>query len=113
MIPNGKTMDWHGHKLVFESENNPCRGCFFEDKGECPECDEGLWVEEPNPWHKGEPTEEGWFLIAYKSITQDSPFVYFTWHQWRDEEGDWQFDGFRPNDFWKPVKYRVIEEEAT
>ena len=46
MIPNGTTMDWHGHKLVFESEKDLCGGCFFADKAECPECDEGAWVEE-------------------------------------------------------------------
>ena len=65
MIPNGKEMDWHGHKLVFESENDQCRGCFFADKDECPECDEGLWVEEnPSPWHTGTPTEGGLYLVV-------------------------------------------------
>lgn len=66
MIPNGKEMNWNGHHLVFESENYQCRGCFFADKDECPECDEGLWVEEDHsPWHTGTPTEEGWYLCAY------------------------------------------------
>ena len=46
MIPNGKEMTWNGHHLVFESEPNPCRGCFFADKDECPDCDEGAWVED-------------------------------------------------------------------
>ena len=46
MIPNGKEMTWKGHHLVFESEPNPCRGCFFADKDECPDCDEGAWVED-------------------------------------------------------------------
>lgn len=50
MIPNGKEMNWNGHKLVFESEPGVCRGCFFADKNECPDCDEGLWVEEPSVW---------------------------------------------------------------
>ena len=46
MIPNGKEMTWNGHHLVFESEPDPCRGCFFADKNECPDCDEGAWVED-------------------------------------------------------------------
>lgn len=46
MIPNGKEMTWKGHHLVFESEPNPCRGCFFADKDECPDCDDGAWVED-------------------------------------------------------------------
>ena len=46
MIPNGKEMTWKGHHLVFEAEPNPCRGCFFADKDECPDCDEGAWVED-------------------------------------------------------------------
>ena len=45
MIPNGKKMNWKGHKLVFYSEKDPCAGCFFADKDECPDCDEGYWVE--------------------------------------------------------------------
>ena len=46
MIPNGKEMTWKGHHLVFEAEPDPCRGCFFADKDECPDCDEGAWVED-------------------------------------------------------------------
>ena len=65
MIPNGTTMNWHGHNLVFESENDQCRGCFFADKNECPDCDEGAWVEDnPSPWRKGVPTEEGRFYAV-------------------------------------------------
>jgi len=45
MIPNGKTMDWNGHHLVFMSEPDPYRVCFFADKDECPDCDEWVWVE--------------------------------------------------------------------
>ena len=64
VIPNGKEMNWNGHRLVFESESSKCRGCFFGDKNECPDCDEGVWVEE-NPWCTGTPTEEGWYLLAF------------------------------------------------
>ena len=46
MIPNGKEMTWNGHQLVFESKLDPCRGCFFADKDEWPDCDEGAWVED-------------------------------------------------------------------
>ena len=64
MIPNGKTMNWHGHHLTFESEDDWCRGCFFADKNECPDCDDGAWVEDnPNPWHTGTPTEEGEYVV--------------------------------------------------
>ena len=65
MIPNGKEMNWNGHHLVFESEPDRCRGCFFADKDSCPDCDEGAWVED-SPWCTGIPTEEGWYLIKYK-----------------------------------------------
>ena len=65
MIPNGKEMDWNGHHLVFESENYQCRGCFFADKDECPDCDQGVWVEKnPYPWHTGTPTETGEYLVC-------------------------------------------------
>lgn len=80
MIPNGKEMNWNGHHLVFESEPSKCVGCFFDDKNECPECDEGVWVED-SPWHTGTPTKEtnedneycyaimfyydGWYLSDY------------------------------------------------
>ena len=64
-----------------------------------------------NKWHTGTPAEEGWYLIAYKPIEQDSPLVYYTWHQWRDAEGYWQSDGIRPNDFWKPIAWQKIEED--
>lgn len=53
MIPNGKKMDWNGHNLTFESTTYHCRGCFFENKNECPDCDEGIWVEESSFWHTG------------------------------------------------------------
>lgn len=46
MIPNGKEMTWNGHYLVFESTTYQCRGCFFENMGSCPDCDEGIWVED-------------------------------------------------------------------
>ena len=66
MIPNGKKIDWHGHNLSFESEPSGCRGCLFANKNECPDCDEGIWVEEGYPWHIGIPTEEGEYLIKYR-----------------------------------------------
>lgn len=82
MIPNGKEMNWNGHKLVFESENNPCRGCFFDGKAECHECDEGVWVEEnPSPWHTGTPSEEGWYLVQHLSDAEycGSKFFVARW----------------------------------
>lgn len=62
MIPNGKEMNWKGHKLRFESEPDRCRGCFFIDKDQCPDCDEGAWVED-SPWCTGIPTEEGLYWV--------------------------------------------------
>lgn len=86
MIPNGKEMDWDGHHLVFESTTYQCRGCFFEDRGSCPDCDEGLWVEEnPSPWHTGKPTEEGWYLLALTTkVFNDKPFcvAYMDGNHW-------------------------------
>lgn len=78
MIPNGKEMNWNGHRLVFESEPDNCRGCFFADKRECPECDMGIWVED-SPWYTGTPTEEGWYLLKlvdeYGRITYDANYL--------------------------------------
>ena len=69
MIENGKEMDWRGHHLVFESEPSNCRGCFFENRDSCPDCDKGIWVEDKagddDTWHTGTPTEDGWYWIEY------------------------------------------------
>jgi len=65
MIPNGKQIIIDGHNLTFESEPSDCRGCFFENRDSCPDCDEGIWVDEGSPWHTWTPTEEGWYLCAY------------------------------------------------
>ena len=81
MIPNGKKMNWHGHHLTFESEDDRCRGCFFADKNECPDCDEGVWAEDnPNPWNAGTPTEEGWYLTSTKA--SDYSVHYFDGSKW-------------------------------
>ena len=91
MIPNGKEMEWKGHHLVFESEEDWCRGCFFADKDSCPDCDEGAWVEQKHSlWHTGTPTEDGLYVIAYRNcygntedisyataIVRGSVFFYF------------------------------------
>lgn len=80
MIPNGKKMNWHGHHLTFESEDDWCRGCFFADKDECPDCDEGAWVEDkPNPWHTGTPTEEGWYVIAFIGANKRIEYASAVW----------------------------------
>ena len=74
VIPNGKEMTWNGHKLRFELSPSDCVGCFFKDKSECPDCDDGAWVED-NPWCTGTPTEEGWYLLKIKS---DDEIIYDT-----------------------------------
>ena len=66
MIPNGKEIIIDGHKVVFESTTYQCRGCFFENRDSCPDCDEGIWVEEGSPWHTGTPTEAGLYVIAFR-----------------------------------------------
>ena len=97
MIPNGKQMNWNGHHLVFESEQDNCRGCFFADKDACPDCDEGLWIEKnPSPWHTETPTEEGWYLIKYKEAPNDpiqyavEPFKDGKWLHFSIERLAWQ-----------------------
>ena len=74
VIPNGKEMNWNGHKLRFELSPSDCVGCFFKDKNECPECDDGAWVED-SPWCTGTPKEEGWYLLKIKS---DDEIIYDT-----------------------------------
>ena len=88
MIPNGKEINWNGHKLRFESESYPCRGCFFEDKDECPECDEGLWVEDSH-WHTGTPTEEGLYLVKLKEANLYETHN-FTGNNWCEHFEKWQ-----------------------
>lgn len=42
----GDTFEFEGHKLILK-EINECYGCFFEEKGSCPECQgKGIWVED-------------------------------------------------------------------
>lgn len=92
MIPNGKEMNWNGHHLVFESTTYQCRGCFFEDKDECPDCDEGLWVEEnPSPWHIGKPTEQGWYFCLVDTGSE----TRFMANEWKDIVGYQWVYGFR------------------
>ena len=74
VIPNGKEMNWNGHKLRFELSPSNCVGCFFKDKNECPDCDDGAWVED-SPWCTGKPTDEGWYLLKIKS---DDEIIYDT-----------------------------------
>ena len=89
MIPNGKQIIIDGHNLTFESEPSDCRGCFFENRDSCPDCDEGIWVEEGSPWHTGTPTEEGWYLC--KMIETDFyETQYFTGNNWAGFFEKWQ-----------------------
>ena len=87
MIPNGKQMDWNGHNLTFESEHDQCTGCFFANKNECPDCDEGIWVEEnPSPWHTGTPTENGTYVCRMKDD-------FAKWLVLNFKNGIWNVDG--------------------
>ena len=92
MIPNGEKMNWHGHNLVFESENDQCRGCFFTDKNECPDCDEGAWIEDnPSPWHTGLPTQYGEYVCLVHSM-KCPPVKHKTIMEWGEhcaERQDW------------------------
>ena len=105
MIPNGKEMDWDGHHLVFESTTYQCRGCFFEDRGSCPDCDEGLWVEEnPSPWHTGKPTEEGFYLLTFPNELGFADYCV----------GYWNGEKILIRDAWegeevKPIAWQKIE----
>ena len=111
MIPDGTTMNWHGHKLVFESENDQCRGCFFADKNECPDCDEGAWVEDnPNPWHTGTPTEEGWYLLYIHGVFDDKDrYIYEADYYGKDYYGSmvWAYKDEEWRD-WEVVAYQKI-----
>lgn len=114
MIPNGKEIDWNGHHLVFESEPDQCRGCFFADKDSCPDCDEGAWVEKnPSPWHTGTPTEDGWYLVAYECVydcKNKGKIEYFTLNIITDEDGYKDYRGRASDDVWKAVAWQKIEQ---
>ena len=85
MIPNGQEIIFDGHNLTFESDPSVCRGCFFEDRDSCPDCDEGIWVEEGSPWHTGTPTENGYYLckVFYDKETENDMRIL----EWVNELG--------------------------
>lgn len=112
MIPNGKQMDWNGHKLTFESEHDRCSGCFFENKNECPDCDEGIWIEEGSPWHTGKPIEDGWYLVAYECVydcKNKGKIEYHTLNIITHEDGFRDYRGYASDDVWKAVAWQKIE----
>ena len=104
VIQNGKEMNWNGHKLRFELSPSDCVGCFFKDKSECPDCDDGAWVED-SPWCTGKPTEEGWYLLAFKYGDEDSRTFYevLKWEGvWKDKDIGW--DALKVFDLaWMPI----------
>lgn len=115
MIPNGKEMEYDGHHLVFYSEPSACGGCFFEDNGSCPDCDQGIWVDaSPSSWNTGKPTEEGWYLIEYENVWKGSRHEgtksYRAVKRYRDEQDDYIYEdgGIRHEDIWKPVRWQKI-----
>lgn len=110
MIPNGEEIIIDGHNLTFESEPSDCRGCFFENRDSCPDCDGGMWVEEGYPWHTGTPTEEGWYLVAYQhkdKITYRA--VRFFLEKGLDMEFLDSEGGIYYPDIWKAIAWQKIE----
>ena len=86
MISNGKEMIFDGHKLVFKEDL--CSACFFADKDECPDCDEGIWVEEGYPWHTEPPTEDGEYVVLCKYRKDDGKLrIYKTVFEFKN--GEW------------------------
>lgn len=99
MIPNGKEMNWNGHHLVFESEVDVCEGCFFADKDECPDCDEGVWVEKnPSPWHTEKPTEEGYYVLIFPNELGFPDYCV----------GYWNGEKFLIRDAWEGDEVKLI-----
>ena len=80
-----KTMVF-GEHVLHHVYVNPCKGCYFFGKRDCPDCgDNMIWVEEgsniKSPWHTGTPTEEGWYVCKL----HDSDLYetqYFTGMNW-------------------------------
>lgn len=87
MIPNGKQIIIDGHNLTFESEPSDCRGCFFENRDSCPDCDGGMWVEEGYPWHTGVPTEDGTFLVLWRDT--EEPIRRYSVLHWNEYNDTW------------------------
>lgn len=56
-------------------------------------------------WHTGTPTEEGWYLVAFKY--EDEEGVRYTTDYFKD--GKWAFPMVR--DISKVVKWQKIEED--
>ena len=81
MIPNGEKIIIDGHNLTFESEPSDCRGCFFENRDSCPDCDGGMWVEEGYPWHTGVPTEDGDYLVKLDVGHNVYPYYVLKWYK--------------------------------
>lgn len=69
-----------------------------------------------NPWHEGKipARTEGWFLVKYQGIygLAIGRTEYRAVHQYCVDGYMWFYDGhINADDIWKPIKYKVIEEE--
>lgn len=65
-----------------------------------------------NPWHAGEPTEEGWYLCKYKCIHEcknKGRIDYYTMHIYI-EDGFRYITGRASDDVWKLIEWQRIED---
>ena len=96
-----KKMEYEGYRLKLVRSGD-CYGCFFADKGACPECGNGKWIIDGNAWHTGTPTEKGLYLTAIKVDDGDRKYCYAYEPVWWQD--GWCFRHFKqPIIAWMPI----------
>lgn len=73
-------------------------------KYHCPDCGRGFYLEPQSNWHTGTPTEEGWYLFAFK--VRDCDGTYF----WDYEANYWYGYGQTLSHQQPIEKWQKIEE---
>ena len=92
-MKNGEIININGKRIIFFHEEEGCSGCAFQNNSSCPEdCEDGKFFELPNPWHTGEPTEGGMYLvvtdIGYDVWEFNEDFQ--AWHLYFDNVKAWR-----------------------
>ena len=70
------------------------------------------WTNPINNWHKGKPTEDGWYLVAYKCVHEcknKGKIEYHAMNIVTYEDGFKDFRGRASDDVWQAVAYQIIE----
>lgn len=67
------------------------------------------WNNRPSPWHTGTPTEDGWYLVAYRKRDCDGSFYWdYGTRVWEDygEYGHWNITSMK----YPVIKWQKIDD---